>query len=233
MQDWIHPQFGDIMLRCATAIICGILVGIERAYRAKPAGVRTHMLISLGSCLFMAISTLVAEQSRQAGFLTADPARIAAQVVSGVGFLGAGALIRNNGLVRGMTSAATIWCMAAIGLAAGAGLLLIAFASTVSIIVILQIFDVLEHALRARRARLMSLEVIMQKNSKPHAVRKLLRKRNMMPTHERINKVLGEVHYLANIYLDGRREEQLTVAIQQQEGVLDVLILQRGESPEL
>lgn len=111
MEIWIY--LGRLVL----SIILGGLIGYERETEHKPAGLRTLTLVSLGSCLFMIISIRTAQ-----GLENVDPTRIAAQVVTGIGFLGAGAILHARGAVYGLTTAVSIWLVAAIGLAAGAGL---------------------------------------------------------------------------------------------------------------
>ena len=108
--DW------DAVGRLAVAAGLGAAVGIERELREREAGIRTHLLVSLGACVF----TIVGAYGFH-NFSTVDPTRIAAQVVTGIGFLGAGAIIREGISVRGLTTAASLWIVAAIGMAAGAG----------------------------------------------------------------------------------------------------------------
>jgi putative Mg2+ transporter-C (MgtC) family protein len=112
------PSLGDSLIRILAAIICGGLIGYERERKGKPAGLRTNILICLGATLYMIISELVALK-HPAQF--SDPGRIAAQVVVGIGFIGAGTIIQSRGTVAGLTTAATIWVVAAIGLIIGAG----------------------------------------------------------------------------------------------------------------
>jgi putative Mg2+ transporter-C (MgtC) family protein len=109
----------DVLLRLLLAAALGALLGLEREYRRKPAGLRTNILIGVGSALFAIVSI---EIGRAGG----TPDRIAAQIVTGIGFLGAGAILRGRGNVHGLTTAATIWVNAAIGIAAGAGLFAVA-----------------------------------------------------------------------------------------------------------
>ena len=114
----------ELILRLILAAVLGAGIGLQRELARKSAGMRTHILICLGCALFTVVSS--------AGFLGSDfdPTRIAAGVVTGIGFLGAGAIIRSErGFVGGLTTAASIWAVAAIGLAAGAGLYLIAAAA--------------------------------------------------------------------------------------------------------
>lgn len=114
-RDLILPA----LIRLLLAGACGGLIGVERELRGKAAGFRTNVLISLGAAVFMIVSMRVVGLA--GGPAAGDPSRIAAQVVTGVGFLGAGAIIQSGGHVHGMTSAAMIWVVAAVGMAAGAG----------------------------------------------------------------------------------------------------------------
>src|SRR4051794_3279061 len=103
---------GDAAMRVGVATVLGALVGLEREARAHPAGFRTHALVALGACVF----SLAGAYGFQGG-PPVDPTRVAAQVVSGIGFIGGGAILRQGGSVRGITTAATLWFAAAIGLA--------------------------------------------------------------------------------------------------------------------
>ena len=121
MTDWLLHSWYDLLPRhiampvlTLAAGLFGALVGVEREIKEKPAGVRTLSLVSIGACIFTMVSAIVAGDR-------ADPGRIAAQVVSGIGFLGAGAILRSPLGVVGMTTAATIWVAAAIGMVVGAG----------------------------------------------------------------------------------------------------------------
>ena len=121
----------EMVLRLLLAAALGAIIGYQRERAGKPAGLRTHILICEGSALF----TVASFYAFGAG---ADPSRIAAGIVAGIGFLGAGAIIRREGeLVGGLTTAATIWMIAAIGLAAGAGLYLVSAVATVVVLIAL------------------------------------------------------------------------------------------------
>lgn len=121
----------NFILRLCVAGLCGTVIGLDREYRVKDAGFRTHFLVALGSALMMVVSQYGFE-----GFLADhdgtrfDPGRIAAQVVSGIGFIGAGTIIIHRQLVRGLTTAASLWATAGIGLAAGAEMYVVAGAAT-------------------------------------------------------------------------------------------------------
>jgi putative Mg2+ transporter-C (MgtC) family protein len=116
-------NWDESLLRLALAALLGGLIGVERELREREAGLRTHLLVSLGSALFTIVGAygFNAFLDSGASVVRADPTRIAAQIVTGIGFLGAGAIIRQGLSVRGLTTAATLWVVAAVGLAAGAG----------------------------------------------------------------------------------------------------------------
>lgn len=131
----------DMIGRLLLASLLGGLIGLEREIHGRPAGFRTHLLVSLGSCLFVATSI---EFYRLYGNVSGigsagvDPGRVAAQVVAGIGFLGAGAIIREGTSIRGLTTAACLWIAAAIGLACGAGLFAISiFVTAISLTALL------------------------------------------------------------------------------------------------
>jgi len=122
----------EIAVRLVLAGVFGAAVGYERRSADKPAGLRTLSLVALGSALFTIISTF--------GFDTADQSRVAAQIVTGVGFLGAGTILRSGVTVSGLTTAATIWAVAAIGMAVGSGMYIASATGTVLILIILFVF---------------------------------------------------------------------------------------------
>ena len=123
----------EMVLRILLAAAMGALIGWQRERTHKPAGFRTHILIAVGSCLFTAISAIA--------FPTADPSRIAAGVVTGIGFLGAGTILHRTNVVEGLTTAASIWAIAAVGMAAGTGLYVICVAATAIVFIVLVLPD--------------------------------------------------------------------------------------------
>lgn len=133
----------EIILRLAIAAVLGMIVGFERERQNQPAGLRTHTILAIGSCLAMTISINLAMQF-QPLVPNGDPARLAAQVVSGIGFLGAGAILRYGTSVKGLTTAASLWTNAMVGLAVGAGHYFAAVATTAMLIIILVLLNVLE-----------------------------------------------------------------------------------------
>jgi putative Mg2+ transporter-C (MgtC) family protein len=116
-------NWDEALLRLVLAAVLGGLIGVERELREREAGLRTHLLVAVGSALFTIVGAYGFDEFLESGetVVRADPTRIAAQIVTGIGFLGAGAIIRQGFSVRGLTTAATLWVVAAVGLAAGAG----------------------------------------------------------------------------------------------------------------
>ena len=129
MQEW------EVCLRLVLSCIMGGIIGYERQMRHKSAGLRTNMLVALGACLIMLLSQALYDNVE--GKTNADPARLAAQVVSGIGFLGAGAIMKEGLTVTGLTTAATLWVVAGVGLAVGAGFYLGAGVTTGVVFLIL------------------------------------------------------------------------------------------------
>lgn len=125
----------EYLLRVIGAGICGVLVGYERKSRMKEAGVRTHFIVALGAALMMVISKYGFQDQLDWPNLGLDPARIAAQVVSGVGFLGAGMIFMQRHTVKGLTTAAGIWATAGVGMAIGSGLYILGAGATLIILV--------------------------------------------------------------------------------------------------
>lgn len=144
----------DLIIRLCVAGFCGTVIGLDREYRVKDAGFRTHFLVALGSALMMIVS-----QYGFADILThpgvgLDPSRIAAQVVSGIGFIGAGTIIIHRQLVRGLTTAASLWATAGIGLAAGGHMYIVAAAATLLTLFALEVLTLIFGRLGRRRIML-------------------------------------------------------------------------------
>lgn len=138
-------MFWSMSFKLVLSFLLGSIVGFERRRRGQSAGVRTFALIAMGASLAMMLSIYVADNCGKG-----DPTRIAAQVVSGIGFLGAGAIIQMKGSVRGLTTAAGIWMVANIGMAVGCGLYVIACVATLLILFILVLLERIEHKISKR-----------------------------------------------------------------------------------
>lgn len=131
----------DFVLRLFVAGMLGAVIGLDREYRAKEAGYRTHFLVALGSALIMIVSQYGFQEIIKEDGVTLDPSRVAAQVVSGIGFIGAGTIIFQKQIVRGLTTAAGLWATAGIGLAVGAGMYWIGIAAMVLTLVGLEVLN--------------------------------------------------------------------------------------------
>jgi putative Mg2+ transporter-C (MgtC) family protein len=147
-------------VRLLISFLAGSLVGIEREMNNQPAGLRTHILISIGSTLVMLISIYIPQTFHNSG----DPGRIAAQVVSGIGFLGAGAILKFGADIKGLTTAASIWAMAAVGMAIGAGMFRVSIIGITVILFALTIMNLIEKKIFKQRS-LRKIEIIVKKRN--------------------------------------------------------------------
>ena len=154
-----------IILRLVLAAFLGLLVGIDRSRLEEAAGLRTHALVSSGACLFMIVSAFGFADVLGVHGVELDPSRIAAQVVTGIGFLGAGTIITQRELIKGLTTAASVWAVAAVGLAVGGGLYLAAISATILILVILVVVKRVEPLLQPSKHGPLILTVDSQSTS--------------------------------------------------------------------
>lgn len=136
----------QICMRLLCAMIVGMVIGMEREYTHRPAGMRTHILVALGASAVMITGQLIFSQYSAYGS-TPDPARLSAQVITGVGFLGAGTILREGANVKGLTTAASLWAVACLGIAAGGGYYSVALVGMVFIFITLTIFELLQKLL--------------------------------------------------------------------------------------
>lgn len=146
-----NTMIWDFVWRLVLAALFGTIIGLDREYREKEAGFRTHFLVSLGSALMMIVSQYGFSEILTHDGVSLDPSRIAAQVVSGIGFIGAGTIIFNHQIVRGLTTAASLWATAGIGLTAGAGMSWLALVATILTLVALEGLSLVFRSLGSRR----------------------------------------------------------------------------------
>lgn len=148
----------QIILRVLVAAVLGAAVGLERERQDQPAGLRTHMILVIGATLAMVLSVNVGYLYARPG-TPSDPARLAAQVISGIGFLGAGAILRYGFTVKGLTTATSLWTMAIVGMTVGAGYYLIGVVTTVLMLVVLALLNTIENRfVRTAISRLIQIE---------------------------------------------------------------------------
>lgn len=136
-------SLAQVCLRFLCAMVVGMVIGTEREYTNRPAGMRTHILVALGACAVMITGQLIFLQYKALGG-NPDPSRLSAQVITGVGFLGAGTILREGTNVKGLTTAASLWAVACLGIAAGGGYYSVALAGMVFIFITLTMFEVLQ-----------------------------------------------------------------------------------------
>lgn len=166
-------QFIDFLIRFGAAILCGLIIGFERQWINRVAGVQTNVLVASGACLFILSSYFVGYEGQSAS-------RIAAQIVSGVGFLGAGMIFREGVTTHGINTAATIWCCAAVGVLCGMGLVPHALIVTTMLIFANMFFRKLDHHVSnnrkwtdLRKFKIFEIEIIPQKNNTKEEIKKL------------------------------------------------------------
>ena len=194
LSDW------DLALRLLLAAGLGSLIGAERERLAWTAGLRTHMLVCVGACLFTVVSAFGFADVVGGYHIILDPSRVAAQVVSGIGFLWAGAILLRGDVIKGLTTAASLWTVAAIGLAVGGGLYVAALVATVIILVIL--------------AGIKPLEEWLQRRTHTHEM--VIRAEPGTLSLDMVSEALGYQarrisRYIATVGEDGRQEIRLTL----------------------
>lgn len=212
------------------AALCGGIIGFERKNQHKPAGLRTNMLICLGSTLIMILSQHLTStipdsdilMGKETQKMSGDPARLAAQVISGIGFLGAGAILhsRANGAVFGLTTAATIWTNAAIGLAIGAGYYILAGMSTGFVMFTLYVIRIIETKTNKNHPRPRILLIILKKIKKISQLKKEIYRKGIFIDSESIKKRMDEVEYRAEINISPYMEEILLNQLSEDENIL-------------
>lgn len=150
---------GDIALRLLCAMLLGAVIGTEREYTHRPAGMRTHMLVSLGACAVMVTGQLIFNEYRLYGAMP-DPARLSAQVITGVGFLGAGTIIREGTSIKGLTTAASLWAVACLGVAVGGGYYAVGLIGAACMMITLTLFEAIQKFLMKSHYELYAFQVV-------------------------------------------------------------------------
>jgi putative Mg2+ transporter-C (MgtC) family protein len=146
----LKPDKQELALRVLAALLCGGIIGLDRELRSLAAGMRTHALAAEGAALFTLAGILIAHEARNAGYLGADPSRVASTVAQGIGFLAAGVIFGSAARVKGLTTAAGLWATAAIGMLCGAGFYFLAFFATAATVAVLSLFKVIENRVTER-----------------------------------------------------------------------------------
>jgi len=173
----------DMIVRLVFATLLGGILGLEREIHGRPAGLRTHLLVSLGAAAFMIMSPLVAGMNP--GF-SGDPGRIAAQIVTGIGFLGAGAIVKEGVNISGLTTAACLWVAAAIGMACGAGFFTEAFVVWALAIIALVLLPYAEMVFKKHSYRI--LEITLPLDVDVSSIPKALNSKNVRVIHRNLKR---------------------------------------------
>jgi putative Mg2+ transporter-C (MgtC) family protein len=218
--EWPH-----VLLRLAVAALLGGAIGMERELRERGAGLRTHLVVSVGSALFTLVSAYGFHDFLVNGgsVVRADPTRIAAQIVSGIGFLGAGAIIRQGLSVRGLTTAATLWLVAAIGMASGAGYYSAAIISTVGALLTLGPLRILAFRIISRfRPEIDRLLVEIPAGGSPGAVIEAIERRGGRVVSLEIATEGDRRSIAADVELRGTEAPTIVADVGESDGVLEV-----------
>ena len=222
----------DISFRLLVASLLGAAIGLERELHAHPAGMRTHLLVSLGSAAFTVLSIyFFATPAAPNGSVPTDPSRIAAQIVSGIGFLGAGAILKYGTSVRGLTTAASLWATAGVGMAAGAGAWFVAVVTTVLIVFSLGPLNWVISRLRLRGQDLVRLRVLAGRLEALGEISRTLTQ-NKIEIAGVNSQRLGKGRYEIELDLrppPGTKHEAIIAAVS---SVADVEILESGSPTE-
>lgn len=201
--EWLHRLAGDyemvLLGRLMLAALLGALIGLEREIHGRPAGFRTHLLVSMGACLMTVVSEFYFHKYGElssGGVVRLDPGRVAAQIVTGIGFLGAGAIIKERQAVRGLTTAACLWLAAGLGMAVGVGLYRPAFLVTALALFNLLLLKRLERFLNKDRYRTLVVHCPDQEGGREKLERFLLdRKLRIVDFGMERDVEAGEVRY--------------------------------------
>lgn len=213
------------LIRILISFFIGSLIGIERETHNQPAGLRTHILISIGATIVMLISIYIPQTFTN--FQNGDPGRIAAQVVSGIGFLGAGAILKFGADVKGLTTAASIWAMAALGLAVGAGMYAISFVGVIVILFALTVMDIFEkRVFKERTLRKIEL-LIKKKDADIDALKAELKKLDVRVASTGFERNVNESNVKIIFYAGVTRKiniQKLSDALEQFPGVVAISV---------
>ena len=218
-------HFGEVLLRVVLAGVLGGAIGAEREIREREAGLRTHMLVAIGAALFTIVSAYAwgdFEFSTREG-ITFDPTRIAAQIVTGIGFLGAGAIIRQGLSVRGLTTAASLWVVAAIGIASGAGYYSAAVITTIVVLVSLWPLRIIAHrAFERIRPGELRLEVELKPNESPSVLLTALEPRGVAVRSFEVEDARDRRRVVLDVRITDGRFETVTAELMRLDEVIGV-----------
>jgi putative Mg2+ transporter-C (MgtC) family protein len=218
-------HWGEVLLRVVLAGALGGAIGAERELREREAGLRTHMLVAVGAALFTIVSAYAWSDFSfsQRGGITLDPTRIAAQIVTGIGFLGAGAIIRQGLSVRGLTTAASLWVVAAIGMASGAGYYSAAVITTIVVLISLWPLRIVAHRMFERiRPGELRLEVELKGGESPSVLLDALEAKGVAVRSFELEDARDRRRVVLEVRITDGRFETVTAELMRLEPVLGV-----------
>jgi putative Mg2+ transporter-C (MgtC) family protein len=218
-------HWAEVLVRVVLAGVLGGAIGAERELREREAGLRTHMLVAVGAALFTIVSAYAWADFTfsQRGGITFDPTRIAAQIVTGIGFLGAGAIIRQGLSIRGLTTAASLWVVAAIGMASGAGYYSAAVITTVLVLVSLWPLRIVAHRMFERiRPGELRLEVELQAGESPSVLLDTLESKGVAVRSFELEDARDRRRVVLDVRITDGRFETVTAELMRLDPVLGV-----------
>ncbi len=197
-----------VLLRLGCAMLIGAVVGTEREYTHRPAGMRTHMLVAIGACAVMTTSQMIFAQYRAYG-ATPDPARLSAQVITGMGFLGAGTIMKEGVSIKGLTTAASIWATACMGIAVGGGYYSVALIGAAFMMITLVVFEGLQEKMMRNHYELYQFTVhCTDLTDTLEQVNRLAEDFSAKITHIQVEGKEGEVTVIFKADFSGRRAKE-------------------------
>jgi putative Mg2+ transporter-C (MgtC) family protein len=205
-----------LLIPILVAAALGGLIGLEREFQGKPAGLRTNVLISIGAALFMMLSSRIADA------FGGDPTRIAAQIITGIGFIGAGAILYSKGSVIGLTTAATIWVVSGIGMAAGSGQYELAISTTGLVIVTLLVLGRLEARFELKGGRHLYVVRIEPEKNVSQMMESIFRKAHVAPSQLLYRRENGCYSVSFSIIANPQHNRSFATLCLETEGVIEV-----------
>lgn len=182
----------DFLVKLGIALFLGLLIGVDRQLKHKPLGVKTSMVISVASCLITIVSIEAVHRFSSPGSTNMDPMRLAAQIVSGVGFLGAGVILRrSNDVISGLTTASMVWAASGLGIAVGAGFYFEAVTATILIILAINLFPLILKVIgpSTLRQRDLSIKIVVQEKADLNQVFKQIKHANLRVTRVKVKDI--------------------------------------------
>ncbi|OMF34619.1 hypothetical protein BK133_12205 [Paenibacillus sp. FSL H8-0548] len=192
----------EVIIRLAIAMVLGLVLGMERELKRKPAGLKTSLVITLASCLLTIVSNHSAYEFPKVSGIVMDPMRLAAQIVTGVGFLGAGVILkRNHDMISGLTTAAMVWVASAIGIAVGAGFIGEAIIAVVFLFISIKLIPAIIWRIgpKSLHQKEMLIELVVERSTNMTGIIKELQERNIMIKNVRVKDLQAEETYQLDI----------------------------------